>query len=271
MLLVAQVRELNGQCYIFSAFHQDAVNLFDITSDLRKICDKLHDSNARQQYHIEVFSHVKPMLLEECAIENVDKLFANHEKYCLQLKYDGERSQVHMKHGLYKYFTRQSFDITSKPSYGESATSGYLSGVFSRLLSSSCSSVILDGELMGWHKERQSFGSKGMNYDVKNLTQNSSHRPCFVAFDIIMYNDELLHTKSYEERLSILRTVFTPEEGCLVLAKSETVCKSDEVRKIFDKTVQDEEEGIVLKNLNATYKPNVRKGSNCYKIKAEVI
>lgn len=95
-----------------------------------------------------------------------------------------------------------------------------MSGVFSRLLNSECKSIILDGELMGWHKERRSFDSKGMSFDVKKLSENSHHQPCFVAFDIIMYNDTLLDNEPYAKRLEILKDAFKEEEGCLMLCKS---------------------------------------------------
>lgn len=95
-----------------------------------------------------------------------------------------------------------------------------MSSVFGRLLNPQVKSVILDGELMGWHKEKKVLGSKGMNYDVKKLSENSHHQPCFVAFDIVMYNDVLLDDEPYEKRLEVLKDVFTEEEGCLLLCKS---------------------------------------------------
>ena len=78
---------------------------------------------------------------------------------------------------------------------------------------------------MGWHKERQSFGSKGLNYDVKKLTEHSKHQPCFVAYDILLYNDESLLNKTYSERLSRLRIAFSEKEGVLMLCKSNLVSK----------------------------------------------
>lgn len=102
---------------------------------------------------------------------------------------------------------------------------GFMSSVFSRLLNLQCKSIILDGELMGWHKEKKLLGSKGMNFDVKKLSENSHHQPCFIAFDIIMYNDDLLDNKSYEERLRILKNAFKEEEGHLMLCKSVKISK----------------------------------------------
>ena len=103
--------------------------------------------------------------------------------------------------------------------------SGFLSGIFGQLLNPQVKSVILDGELMGWHKEKKSLGSKGMNYDVKRLSNDSHYQQCFIAFDIIMHNDNLLNDKPYEKRLEILKDIFTEKEGCLLLCKSTKISK----------------------------------------------
>lgn len=79
--------------------------------------------------------------------------------------------------------------------------------------------------MMGWHKERKSFSSKGGNFDVKNLVKTSKHQPCFVAFDILLYNDEVLLEKPYSERFKYLKSAFTEKEGALILAKTKAVSK----------------------------------------------
>lgn len=39
---------------------------------------------------------------------------------------------------------------------------------------------------------------------------------------------------------------------------------------IFNKSLDNNEEGIVLKKSDFIYKPNAREGTGCYKVKAEV-
>ncbi|XP_003701870.1 DNA ligase 4 isoform X1 [Megachile rotundata] len=268
-IIVKDLKLGMGTTKILQVFHPDANGLFEVSSNLRKVCDTLYDPHLRYDHSIQVFSHFKPMLLERYKIEDVEKLFASNKEYFVQNKYDGERSQMHMKDGKYKYFTRQGFDITNNSSYGKDSSSGFMSSVFGRLLNPQCKSIILDGELMGWHKEKKLFGSKGMSFDVKKLSENSHHQPCFVAFDIIMYNDTLLDKEPYSKRLEILKDAFKEEEGCLILCKFNKISNSEELRKVFNESIRNKEEGIVLKECNNKYKPNVRDGSGCYKIKAE--
>ncbi|XP_015585173.1 DNA ligase 4 isoform X6 [Cephus cinctus] len=269
-IVLKDVRLGMGHKKIFAAYHPDANDLFDVTSNVREICDKLIDPKMRMRHDIKIFAHFKPMLCERCPIENIGKFFqGSQQSYYLEMKFDGERSQLHMKDGNFKYFTRNGFDITSNECFGESKSSGgFLSSKIANLLKSDCHSIILDGELMGWHKEDKKFGSKGMNYDVKKLTRNTVHQPCFVAFDIVMYNDELLVDMPLRERLKLLEQAFKEEEGILIRSKTTIVSTSEEVLNFFNKSMDHDEEGIVLKKCEGTYKP-IREGSGCYKIKTE--
>ncbi|XP_078034928.1 DNA ligase 4 isoform X2 [Augochlora pura] len=257
-----------GEKKILAVIHPDANSALNV-SNLHHVCDTLFNNQLRYHHDIKVFSHFRPMLLEKCKIEDTKKLFVRGEQYFVQCKYDGERSQVHMKDGSYKYFTRKGFEITSNPGYGQTSSSGFMSGVFSRLLNSQCKSIILDGELMGWHKKKKLLGSKAMNFDVKKLSSNSRHQPCFIAYDIIMYNDILLTNEIYEKRLNILKEAFDEEEGSLMMCENKKISTSEGLYRLFNESMKNKEEGLVIKKCDIKYKPNVRDGSGCYKIKAE--
>lgn len=76
---------------------------------------------------------------------------------------------------------------------------------------------------MGWHKAKQQFGSKAMSFDVKKLTANTAHQPCFVAYDIVLYNDELLVNMPYKERLDLLKSLFKEESGIMMMGKTQSI------------------------------------------------
>ncbi|XP_036144134.1 uncharacterized protein LOC105834969 isoform X2 [Monomorium pharaonis] len=145
----------------------------------------------------------------------------------------------------------------------------FLTAVFMRHLNPNCHSFILDGELIAWHKEKKIFATKGMNLDVKHLSPNSRHQPCFVAFDIILHNNILLVDVPYKNRLKLLSDIFTEEEGLLVVCESTLISNREQLIELFNTCLRNNEEGLVVKNYNMKYKPNVRDGNGCYKIKAE--
>lgn len=267
-ILLKDLRLGLSQNKIFKAYHSDAMDVYAVTMSLRDVCDKLKNPETKMKYGIEVFSPFKPMLLERCKIEDVGKFFTGKESYFIQTKHDGERFQIHMQAGQFKYFSRNAYNFTEI--YGESESAGgLLTGKVAKLLNPSCRSIIMDGEMMGWHKVRRRFGSKGMSFDVKKMTPTSAHQPCFVAFDVIMYNEQLLVDEPLTERLKVLRSAFEEEEGVLMRSETATVSKKAELLDMFNKSMDTCEEGIVLKKCNSTYKPGVREGSGSYKIKAE--
>lgn len=107
--------------------HPRAEDLFNVCSDLKRVCNEYSDFStltADKRIEIQVFSYIKPMLLEKLEVKDYNKLFTEGERYYVEPKFDGERSQLHMKDGKFKYFTRQGYDITNKPSYGEYSHSG---------------------------------------------------------------------------------------------------------------------------------------------------
>ncbi|XP_011501770.1 PREDICTED: DNA ligase 4 [Ceratosolen solmsi marchali] len=262
-----------SQKKMFKAMHPDAGEFFNVTSNLQRVCDRystLHSEEIDIPIQIEIFSHIKPMLLERLKIEQIGQLFTECQQLYVQIKFDGERSQLHMKNGKYKYFSRQGYDITNNSSYGEYPDSGrFLTSNIALLLNKNIHTIILDGELMGWHKRNKNFGSKGYSYDVKKLTEKSNYQPCFVAYDILIYNDEHLINKVYSERLNYLKSAFTEKEGILMMCKTKTVSNVNEIVDAFNVALDNNDEGIVIKKCNALYKPNVREKSGCFKIKAE--
>lgn len=259
---------------IWQTYHPDADHLYDENSDLRTVCDTLQDRNKKIQKNISnitVLKPFKPMLLERLEILDTGKFFeGNNDGIIVQTKFDGERSQLHMKNGKFKYFTRNGTDITNNTAYGESkSSSGFLTKRIIPLFNPNCQSIILDGELMGWHKEKKIFGTKGVAFDVKKLTERSALQPCFIAYDIIHYNGEFLLNKSFKERVKILEEAFRDSEGLMIKCENTKVTDVDELLQIFNDSLAKKEEGIVLRDPNETYKPNTREGSGCYKVKAE--
>lgn len=112
--------------FYFIVIHPEADKLYQV-SDLFKVCSQYSDlqsESASEPARIEVFSFIKPMLLDRLAINKFGKLFDEKQHYYVQPKFDGERSQIHMRDGRFKYFTRKGFDITNNASYGEFSDSG---------------------------------------------------------------------------------------------------------------------------------------------------
>lgn len=137
------------------------------------------------------------------------------------------------------------------------------------MFKSTIQNVILDGEMMLWHKKTKKFGSKGLSLDVKKLHDNYSYQPCFCIYDIIMVNDKVLTNNPLKERLQVLQKVFeTLKEGTICLSEVKEVYSRQEIIDALNDSFENEEEGIIIKEPDSVYKYSDR-NSGWYKMKLE--
>lgn len=110
---------------ILNCYHKDAASFYASNNNLKKVCEVLANQNVRlHELEIEIFEAFRPMLSKRIENKNFKKEFKNEKLYYLENKFDGERFQLHMKNGEFRYFSRNGFDFTQK--YGKSYNEGKL-------------------------------------------------------------------------------------------------------------------------------------------------
>lgn len=256
-----------GQDRILNLYHPDAADFYTVNNNLSMLCDTLSDMTTRlHEIEISLFSPFRPMLSNRCDVTQFNKIFLKTRHLYIETKFDGERFQLHMKNNRFKYFSRNGFDFTN--TYGESFASGFYTPLLKNVFNSTVKSVILDGEMMGWNKKTNQFGSKGMDFDVKHLKPHNVYQPCFCAFDILLLNDEVLTNKPLCERLSLLDTTLNPLHGILQISKRLETSNKEDIVTALNGSMDKEEEGIVFKDVTSLYKSNDR-NAGWWKMKLE--
>lgn len=267
-VLLKDMRLGIGQGTIFNAWHPDAKDLYDVNNSLEKVSVALRDPTVRlHEIEVSLFSAFRPMLAERALLEKVEAQM-NHKAYYAETKYDGERSQIHKKGSVYKYFSRNGFDFTDN--FGANPKSGIFTPYLHGLFLPSVRDVILDGEVVSWSKTHKSIISKGEHMDVKNLREDGDYQVCLCVFDIIYLNGEVLTNQPLSERLSKLKDVITPHEGRVIISPRTTVHSKEDVIKILNEAIDNREEGVVLKNPDSVYRPASRK-AGWIKVKPEYV
>ena len=195
---------------VFSKVHPDSADLFDVNANLRKVCDLLRDPNVRRnEIEIGLFEPFKPMLADRCTIGEFHRSMTGRDFY-VETKYDGERMQLHMKDGRFKFYSRNGFDFTED--FGSSADS---SGMFSfyaasALKKAKVGSVILDGEICAYNFVTDTLTQKGEQMNIRGLGRDhATHQQCLYVYDILLLNGRVLTNKSLEERIDILKQTVT--------------------------------------------------------------
>ncbi|CAN6452740.1 unnamed protein product [Victoria cruziana] len=230
---------------IFHEFHPDAEDLFNVTCDLKLVCEKLKDRTQRNKRQL----HGK-QVVAEC-------------------KFDGDRIQIH-KNGSEIHFFSRNFLDHSEYRHGMS------DAIDNNILADR---VILDGEMLVWDTASGRFAEFGSNQEIAKACRDGlecDRQLCYVAFDILYVGDTSVIHQSLKERHELLCKVVKPIKGRLEILVPDgglnanrpsgepcwslLVYSAGEVEKFFKETIDNRDEGIVLKDVGSKWEPSDRSG-----------
>eukprot|EP01124_Arcella_intermedia_P024176 TRINITY_DN4012_c0_g1_i3.p1 TRINITY_DN4012_c0_g1~~TRINITY_DN4012_c0_g1_i3.p1 ORF type:complete len:941 (-),score=258.52 TRINITY_DN4012_c0_g1_i3:49-2478(-) len=245
---------------ILNYYHEDAIDLYNVTSNLKKVCEVLKDPEVRiSSESVGLFHPIKPMLGSRHLPEQVVKLMEGHQ-FVIETKYDGERLQVHKDGDNIKFYSRNANDIT--PIYGEKLIPHILQYV-------KVGQCILDGELLVWDSITEKFEQFGKlktfaKYDdgkrALDIGSNYGKQLCYMVFDLLYVNGKQIMDLTLRQRVALLkRCIPTPKEKILEIAPQKQVETTTHIIEALDNAILNGDEGIVVKNLDSVYKPNERK------------
>ncbi|QKX56762.1 uncharacterized protein TRUGW13939_03869 [Talaromyces rugulosus] len=170
------------------------------------------------------------------------------KEFACEYKYDGQRAQVHCDaNGKVSIFSRHLEVMTDK--YPD------LVSLVPQIRGESVSSFILEGEVVAVDRETgdlQAFqiltNRAKKNVDVGSIKVNV----CLFAFDLMYLNGEPLLDRSFRERRSMLRGLFTEISNRFTWVKSidTTSGESEAVLEFFKSATDVKCEGIMVKILD---------------------
>lgn len=110
----------------FNAWHPDAENLFNVSSSLKRVCWELYDPNIRLDSAgkgVTLLSCFQPQLaqFQKRSLEHTVDLMrrGGAEQFWIEEKLDGERMQMHMNEGEFRWWSRKAKDYTYLYGAGE--------------------------------------------------------------------------------------------------------------------------------------------------------
>ncbi|ESR66480.1 DNA ligase 4 [Citrus sinensis] len=266
---------------IFHEFHPDAEDLFNVTCDLKLVCEKLKDRNQRhKRQDIEVGKAVRPQLAMRIGDAHAAWRKLHGKEVVIECKFDGDRIQIHKNGSEIHYFSRSFLDHSE---YGHAMSKI----IEQNVLVDRC---ILDGEMLVWDTSLNRFAEFGSNQEIAKAARDglsSDRQLCYFAFDVLYVGDTSVIHQSLKERHELLQKVVKPSKGRLETLVPDHGLNShvrpqgepcwslvahnvDEVEKFFKETIENRDEGIVLKDLGSKWEPGDRSGK-WLKLKPEYI
>ncbi|GAA5908080.1 uncharacterized protein JCM6883_004110 [Sporobolomyces salmoneus] len=276
--LKAGVREKT----IFKQFHEDAVDVFNTCSDIKRVCWQLWDPNSRvsrDNSTIVPFRSFVPMFcyrlkgglgdivtMMKRGRPNVDPSIPleagayNNNEFIVEEKLDGERIQLHKVGDQYRYFSRKAKEYTYL--YGADITAGSLTPVIANLLDEDFEDLILDGEMLVWDPnlvKYMPFGNlKTFAIPGHREMGPNDPRPCFKVFDVLYARRKGKEGTSCLEmplwkRKHLLSTLFTPKKGVMELADAVRAESKEDIKTYLERIVAERGEGLVIKHPLSKY------------------
>jgi DNA ligase-1 len=172
----------------------------------------------------------------------------------VEYKYDGFRIQIHRDKDI-KLFTRRLENVTLQFPDVVRYAKEHVKGA----------SYILDCEAVGYDpKTKKYLPFQNISQRIKrkyNIEQMSKDFPVEVnVFDIIYHNGKSLIRENFKDRRALLEKIIKPALHRVVLARNLISENKKEIDKFYKESLKAGNEGIMLKKMDAPYKPGARVG-----------
>jgi len=233
---------------------QDAI---DNSNDLAVVFDIAKKGKIKdlEKVTLQVGKPIKAMLAQKT--ESIETGFKALGKPCaVEYKYDGFRIIIHKKNeNEIILFTRRLENVTNQFPEVVDYVKKYAKG----------KSFILDCEAVGFDsktKEYQSFQHISQRIRRKyNIKEMQKKLPVEVnIFDILYYNGESQIKEPFEKRSKLIRKIIKNHPYKLITSKQIITGDEKKAKEFYKKALKDNQEGIMMKNLHAEYKPGRRVG-----------
>lgn len=246
------VRDALDKAFLEGERSEDVQRAYDYANDFRRVASAAREGvEELEKIDLELYRPVKSMLAQK--VESIEDGFdAVGRPAAVDAKYDGMRAQIHVKDGEAKIFTRRLENVTKQFSdvkkYVEAHVDAENCIIDSEIVG------MREGEVIPFQKLSQRIKRK---YDIERLKKEIpvEVRP----FDILYLDRSSLMNETYEERWEKLEQVIE-ENDKVKLADRIVTSEEAEVNSMQQDSLGLGHEGVMMKALDAPYKPGSRVG-----------
>ncbi len=176
------------------------------------------------------------------------------ERPIVEFKYDGARICIQKKDDDIWLFTRRLDDVTAQfPDLREMAKKG--------IMAKEC---IIEGEVLGISPKGAPLPFQMLSQRIKRkygIGQMAKDIPVQVnLFDIVFLEGRQLFSEPLEKRRKLLESIIRTTPGKFQLAEKLVTKDLAEADKFYKRALKANQEGVIVKNLDANYQPGRRVG-----------
>jgi ATP-dependent DNA ligase I len=233
---------------------RDAHEAFNSSRQIEMVLDSIialreaGNPNGSLEVGASLMTPVQPMLAAAC--KSVDMAFDKcpNGMYS-EIKYDGERVQLHKNKSSFKYFSRSLKPVLP---HKVAHFKDHIPKAFP-----DASDLIIDAEVLMVNNTTGNplpFGTLG----VHKAAGFKDATPCLFVFDILYYNGENLMDKPIKSRKKLLHEAMVEVGNNVKFSETKVITKKFELSDMIKDVLNQGLEGLVLKDLKSPYEPGKR-------------
>ncbi len=237
--------------------YADAVQrAYDLTNDFAPVAEAAKKNGLKGLEEVEMIIGIPIKVMLALKVDDVSEAFERCGKPAeVEFKYDGMRMQIHKDDNKIKIFTRRLENVTEQFPEVVECVKKYVDG----------KKVVLDSEAVGYNKKTGKYlPFQNISQRIKRkygIEKMSEEMPVEVnVFDIINHGGKSVANKPLFERKKLLEKIIKNAPKRIVLAKSIITDKEKEVEDFYKEALELGNEGLMIKKLDAPYKPGGRVG-----------
>ncbi|XP_039576316.1 DNA ligase 3 isoform X1 [Passer montanus] len=247
-----------GAKHVLDALDPNAYEAFKASRNLQDVVERVLQNQQEAEkvpglkrtlsVQASLMTPVQPMLAEACkSIEYAMKKCPNG--MYAEIKYDGERVQVHKNGDHFSYFSRSLKPVLPHKvaHFKDFIPQAFPGG----------QSMILDSEVLLIDNKTGKplpFGTLGVHKKAAFQDANV----CLFVFDCIYFNDISLMDRPLCERRKFLHDNMVEIPNRILFSEMKHVTKASDLADMITRVIREGLEGLVLKDIKGNYEPGKR-------------
>jgi DNA ligase-1 len=232
---------------------------YEVTNDFGVVAERaLDDGRAGlERLEMEVFRPIKPMLAGTA--ESIETALADlgddRGRVLVEAKYDGVRAKLHGRGDDHRVFTRRLEDVTRQFPDVVAAVSDRVAA----------SEYVVEAEIVGYDPEtaspvpfQQLSRRIKRKHDIEAIARDVPVR--VYAFDLLYLDGDSYVDRPLRDRVTALERLLDPDPERIDRAARRRTATAEQATAFYEEMLAAGHEGVMIKNLDATYQPGSRVG-----------
>lgn len=232
---------------------QDALNKSNDLGAIFEIAQSKKIQNF-DKIKLIVGKPVKVMLAQKA--KDIKEGFEAVGKPCaIEYKYDGFRLVIHKDKDKIILFTRRLENVTKQFPEVVEYVKEYVQG----------ESFILDSEAVGFDKNTHEYKPfQEISQRIKRkyeINKLKNELPVEVnVFDILSYEGKSMLNEPFKKRTELIKKIIKSQPFKIIYSKQIITSDEKQAQEFYEQALKNNQEGVMMKNLNAIYNPGSRVG-----------